>query len=97
MSHTFEELVEKQRAAAAAHDRVVRLRGDYGPPAQERWTGTQTETYETAWRAWRDLARDLQAAVNEYAGEAGRQRTEVEEEVERAAGTGGAMQAPDEV
>ncbi len=90
MSHTFEELGEKQRAAGQAHARVVELRENYGPPAHARWTGTQTETYETAWRAWRDLARDLQAAVNEYASVEGRPRTEVEADVERAAGTGGA-------
>ncbi|MGW5198245.1 hypothetical protein [Streptomyces spiralis] len=85
MSHTFEELIAKQRAADEAHTRVEQLRQNYGPPAQERWTGLQSETYETAWRAWRDLARDLQAALNEYASDEGRPRTEVEAEVERAA------------
>jgi uncharacterized protein YukE len=85
VSHTFEELVAKQLAADEAHTRVEQLREKYGPPAQERWTGTQSETYETAWRAWRDLARDLQAALNEYASDEGRPRTDVEEEVARAA------------
>ncbi|MGX4687929.1 hypothetical protein [Streptomyces sp. JNUCC 63] len=89
MSHTFEELVAKQRAADEAHNRVEQLRQKYGPPAQERWTGLQSETYETAWRAWRDLARDLQAALSEYASDEGRPRTEVEAEVERAAHAGG--------
>ncbi|PZH13403.1 hypothetical protein C1I97_11265 [Streptomyces sp. NTH33] len=89
MSHTFEELVAKQRAAGEAHARVERLRENYGPPAQERWTGPQSETYETAWRAWRDLARDLQAALSEYASDEGRPRAEVEAEVERAARTAG--------
>ncbi|MFF4791672.1 hypothetical protein ACFY2M_18375 [Streptomyces sp. NPDC001276] len=85
MSHTFEELVAKQRAADEAHDRVEQLRKNYGPPAQAQWTGTQSETYETAWRAWRDLARDLQAALGEYASDEGKPRTEIEAEVERAA------------
>ncbi|MEU6478729.1 hypothetical protein ABZ858_17880 [Streptomyces sp. NPDC047017] len=85
MSHTFEELVAKQRAADEAQTRVEELRAKYGPPAQERWTGLQSETYETAWRAWRDLARDLQAALGEYAGDEGRARTDIEAEVEEAA------------
>ncbi|MEU6807948.1 hypothetical protein ABZ920_02810 [Streptomyces sp. NPDC046831] len=89
MSHTFEELVAKQRAADEALARVEQMRAKYGPPAQERWTGVQTQTYETALRAWRDLARDLQAAVNEYASDEGRPRTEVEADVERAARDGG--------
>ncbi|MFI1169731.1 hypothetical protein ACH4UM_40895 [Streptomyces sp. NPDC020801] len=85
MSHTFEELVARKLAADEAHNRVEQLRQDYGPPAQTRWTGAQGETYETALRAWRDLARDLQAAVNEYASDEGRPRTDVEAEVDRAA------------
>nr|BFD81090.1 hypothetical protein StreXyl84_04910 [Streptomyces sp. Xyl84] len=85
MSHTFEELVAKQRAADEAHTRVEQLRAAYGPPAQERWTGMQSETYETALRAWRDLARDLQTALNEYANHEARPRAEIEAEVERAA------------
>ncbi|MFF9126927.1 hypothetical protein ACF09J_27215 [Streptomyces sp. NPDC014889] len=85
MSHTFEELVAKQRAADEAHARVEQLRQNYGPPAQAQWTGTQSETYETAWRAWRDLARDLQAALGEYASDEGKPRTEIEADVERAA------------
>ncbi|MFB7599195.1 hypothetical protein [Streptomyces sp. NPDC056160] len=85
MSHTFEELVAKQRAADEAHTRVEQLRATYGPPAQERWTGAQSETYETALRAWRDLARDLQTALNEYASDEGRPRHGVEADVERAA------------
>ncbi|MYR55576.1 hypothetical protein GTY54_04735 [Streptomyces sp. SID625] len=89
MSHTFEELVAKQRAADEAHTRVEQLRETYGPPAQERWTGTQSGTYETALRAWRDLARDLQTALSEYASEAGRPRPEIETEVERAAARSG--------
>lgn len=90
MSHTFEELVAKQRAADEAHTRVEQLREDYGSPAQERWAGPQKETYETAWRAWRDLVRDLQAALGEYASDEGRSRAEVEAEVEQAARSTGA-------
>ncbi|MEU2879569.1 MULTISPECIES: hypothetical protein [unclassified Streptomyces] len=85
MSHTFEELVAKQRAADEAHTRVEHLREMYGPPAQVRWTALQSETYETAVRAWRDLARDLQAALADYAHTTGRPRPDVESEVARAA------------
>ena len=84
MAHTFEELVQKQRAAEAAHRTVDDLRDTYGPPAEQR-IGAQSGTYETALRAWRDLARDVQTAVSEYARETGRPRHDVEAEVERAA------------
>ncbi|WP_053709342.1 hypothetical protein [Streptomyces sp. NRRL B-3648] len=85
MAHTFEELVQKQRAAEAARAMVEELRDTYGPPAERRMTGAQSGTYETALRAWRDLARDVQTAVSEYAKETGRPRGEVETEVARAA------------
>ncbi|MFD8717323.1 MULTISPECIES: hypothetical protein [unclassified Streptomyces] len=86
MAHTFEELVAKHRAAEAAHEKVLELRDAYGPPAQQQEPGgAQSETYETALRAWRDLARDELTAVNEYARDEGRPRSEVEAEVERAA------------
>ncbi|MEU9989247.1 hypothetical protein AB0E10_21125 [Streptomyces sp. NPDC048045] len=87
MAHIFEELVEKQRAADAAQRMVEELRETYGPPAEQGMTGAQSGTYETALRAWRDLARDVQTAVNDYARETGRPRVEVEAEVERAAAT----------
>jgi hypothetical protein len=87
VAHTFEELVQKQRAADAAHATVEDLRETYGPPAERRMTGAQSGTYETALRAWRDLARDVQTALSEYARETGRPRAEVEAEVERAAAT----------
>lgn len=83
--HTFEEIVEKQRAADAAHAQVKGLRNAYGSPTRETWTETQTETYETAVRAWRDLARDAQSAMNEYAKDEGRPRADVEADVEEAA------------
>ncbi|OIJ68883.1 hypothetical protein [Streptomyces mangrovisoli] len=85
MAHTFEELVEKQRAADLAHSRVLELRDRYGPPASGQWTETQSGTYETALRAWRDLARDAQTALNEYARDEGRPRADVEADVEEAA------------
>ncbi|MFF4685409.1 hypothetical protein [Streptomyces sp. NPDC001307] len=85
MAHTFDELVQKQRAADAAHATVEELRDAYGPPAERRMTGTQSGTYETALRAWRDLDRDVQTALSEFARETGRPRPEVEAEVARAA------------
>jgi hypothetical protein len=85
VAHTFEELVEMQRAADAAHAQVEKLRDEYGPPTTTVWTEHQTSTYETAWRAWRDLARDAQAAVTAYAKAGGRLRNEVEAEVKGAA------------
>ncbi|MFB8273640.1 hypothetical protein ACFC96_44735 [Streptomyces sp. NPDC055955] len=85
MAHTFDELVERQQAANAAHREVLRLRDEYGPPTAEGWAETQTATYETAWRAWRDLARDTQAAVTEYAKEQGVPRHEAEQDVKTKA------------
>ncbi|GHH92330.1 hypothetical protein [Streptomyces capillispiralis] len=84
MAHTFDELVAKQRAADEAHARVRRLREAYGPPARTRWSGRQTATWETAWRAWRDLARDVRIAVTEYARAEGVPRQEIEARLRRA-------------
>ncbi|MDL2078452.1 hypothetical protein QNN03_18620 [Streptomyces sp. GXMU-J15] len=85
MAHTFEELIEKQRAADEAHRRVEGLRAQYGPPAQTGgWSDTQTQTYETAWRAWRDLARDAHTSLTEYAKEQGAALGDVESEVAQA-------------
>ncbi|WP_405623626.1 hypothetical protein [Streptomyces sp. NBC_00076] len=72
MAHTFEELVEKQRAADQAHATVQALRDQGDPPA-----------YETAWQAWRDLAQDVRAAVTEHAKEQGAMRAGVELEVKQ--------------
>ncbi|MFH9413973.1 hypothetical protein [Streptomyces rochei] len=85
MAHTLEELVEMQRAADQAHAQVQQLRDQYGPPTAQPWSEQQTETYETAWRAWRDLARDVQAAVTEHAKEQGQLRNEVEAAVKKQA------------
>ncbi|MFI9155228.1 hypothetical protein [Streptomyces sp. NPDC053367] len=84
MAHTFEELIEKQRAADQAHDRVEQLRDKYGPPAHNPWPEHQAEVYETAWRAWRELARDVQEAVTAYAKEQGTARNQVEADVRKA-------------
>ncbi|CAL2068152.1 MULTISPECIES: hypothetical protein [Actinomycetes] len=89
MAHTFEELVQKQRAADAAHTTVEELRETYGPPAERGMTGAQSGTYETALRAWRDLAREAQTALSEYAKDTGRPRADIEAEVERAAAAPG--------
>jgi hypothetical protein len=73
VTHTFEELLDKQRAADEAHATVQALRGQGDPSA-----------YETAWQAWRDLVRDVQAAVTEHAKEQGAMRAGVELDVKRA-------------
>ncbi|MEV6616018.1 hypothetical protein AB0N31_19585 [Streptomyces sp. NPDC051051] len=87
MAHIFEELVAKQRAADEAHARVLHLRDTYGAPTAAPWSQAQTDTYETAWRAWRDLARDAQAALTEYAKDENRPRNDVEADVRKAAKT----------
>jgi hypothetical protein len=86
VAHTFDELVAKQRAADEAHARVRQLRDAYGPPTRTKWSGRQTSTWETAWRAWRDLARDVRLAVTEYARTEGRPLHEIETELKRATG-----------
>ncbi|WAX80902.1 hypothetical protein [Streptomyces sp. KMM 9044] len=83
MTVTFEELVAKQRAADEAHVRVRHLRKTYGSPTGTKWSSRQTTTWETAWRAWRDLARDVQVAVSEFARAEGKTRHAVEAEVRR--------------
>ncbi|MEU3946974.1 hypothetical protein [Streptomyces sp. NPDC029526] len=85
MAHTFDELVAKQRAADEAHVRVRHLQESFGPPTRSPWSGEQTNAWETAWRAWRDLARDAQLAVSEFARTEGTPRNEVEARVKRAA------------
>ncbi|GAA4789758.1 hypothetical protein [Streptomyces ziwulingensis] len=86
MAHTFDELVQKRRAADQAHSRVDKLRDSYGPPTQTQWTARQSQTYETALRAWRDLDRDARAAMAEYVRARGQTRQEVEAEVREALG-----------
>lgn len=77
--------MEKQRAADEAHAGVEALRDAYGAPTATPWSEIQSDTYETAWRAWRDLARDVQAAVTEYAKDENRPRNDIEAEVKSAA------------
>jgi hypothetical protein len=84
VAHTFAELVEKQRAADEAYTRVRQLQDAYGPPTQTTWSAQQTTTWETAWRAWRDLARDVQAAVTAYAKQEETPRQEIEARVKEA-------------
>jgi hypothetical protein len=88
VAHTFDELVAMQRAADEAHARVEKLRQTYGRPTDHTWSAQQTITWETAWRAWRDLARDVQRAIAEHAAEQGASRQSIEAEVERAARQG---------
>ncbi|MFF2852579.1 hypothetical protein ACFVT5_40745 [Streptomyces sp. NPDC058001] len=76
MAHTFDELVEMQRAANEANAQVRQLRDSYGRPTAAPWSDEQTSTYETAWSTWRDRARDVQAAVTEYAKAEGLSRVD---------------------
>ncbi|MEV5932728.1 hypothetical protein AB0L56_08235 [Streptomyces sp. NPDC052079] len=85
MAYTFDELVAKQRAADEAHARVQQLRETYDPSTRTTWSGHQTATWETAQRAWSDLARDFRVAVAEYARAEGRPLHEIETEIRRAA------------
>ncbi|MYR58287.1 hypothetical protein GTY54_19300 [Streptomyces sp. SID625] len=85
MAHTVEDLVEMQRAADRAHAQVEALRTQYGPPTVAPWSEQQTDTYETAWRSWRDLARDVQAAVTEHARTEGQPWAGVEATVKATA------------
>ncbi|MEU9157818.1 hypothetical protein AB0D59_46640 [Streptomyces sp. NPDC048417] len=78
MAHTFDELVEMQRAADEAHGRVLELRDAHGRPTATPWTVEQTEAYETAWLHWRHLAGDVQAAVTAHAGQEDKPRFGVE-------------------
>ena len=86
MAHTFEELVTKQRTADQANAEVLRLRDTYNKAAEGGgWTEEQTEAYEVAWRAWRDQAEAVQAAVTEHANGEGKSRYDVEADVKKAA------------
>nr|WP_202121534.1 hypothetical protein [Streptomyces sp. BA2] len=75
-----------QRAADAAHAQAERLRDQYGPPTAHPWSAQQSQTYETAWRAARDLARDAQNAIATYAKTNGEARQDTETRVKKAAG-----------
>ncbi|MFH9823037.1 hypothetical protein [Streptomyces bobili] len=85
MAHTLEDLAAMQRAADQAHAHVQELRDQYGRPTVVEWTDEQTLTYEQAWRDWRQLAREVQAAVTEHAKAEGKARNVIEADVKRAA------------
>ena len=73
MAHTFEELVTLQCTADEAHARVLALREEGG------------EAYDEAWRAWREAAETVQAAVTEHAKGEEKPRYGVEAAVKRQA------------
>lgn len=85
VAHTLEDLVKLQHAADQAHAHVLALRDQYGRPTAVEWTDEQTLTYEQAWRAWRELASGVQAAVTEHAKVEEKPRVEVEAAVRKAA------------
>ncbi|NUS78491.1 MAG: hypothetical protein HOV70_20145 [Streptomyces sp.] len=85
MAHTFEDLVTKQQAADEAHARVLQLRDEYGPASGAEWTDEQTTAYDTAWKAWRTAAEDVQAAITEHAKGEGLSRYNVEADVKKRA------------
>jgi hypothetical protein len=81
VTHTLEELIELQRAALRARRRAEELRETFGQPTVEPWTEAQATTYETAWRAWRDLDRDTTDAITQYAKHENLDRSSVERTV----------------
>ncbi|HZF91622.1 hypothetical protein [Streptomyces sp.] len=83
MAHTIDELVELQRAADAAQAELQRVQKAFGKPTEGRWAAEQHTEWETAWRAWSDLSRQVQLAVTEHAEAEGTPRSEVEAEVRR--------------
>lgn len=85
VAQTFEELVQMQRAADEAHTTVEQLQDQHGPPTQTVWTDEQQTSWETAWRTWRDLAGDVQAAITDHAKEQGTPRHQAEADVKKAA------------
>ncbi|MGZ0231088.1 hypothetical protein [Streptomyces sp. CPS1] len=68
MAHTFEDLVTLERAAEAAHDRLL---ADATDP-------------DAARQAWVKAAAEFQAAVTEYAETDERSRYEIEMAVKKA-------------
>ncbi|MEU4469388.1 hypothetical protein AB0G20_37815 [Streptomyces sp. NPDC024017] len=49
------------------------------------WTENQRSAWHAAWKAWVDAARDVQAAISDYAVEQGCARRQVEADVKEAA------------
>jgi methionine salvage enolase-phosphatase E1 len=85
VAHTFEDLVTMQRTADEAHAQVQQLQNEYGRPTEVEWTDEQMLTWHTAWKVWRDAAREVQGAVTEHAKEQGTARHQVEADAKRAA------------
>ncbi|NUR01574.1 MAG: hypothetical protein HOY79_35110 [Streptomyces sp.] len=85
MAHTFDDLVEMQRATDDAHGRVLELRDTYGRPTVAPWLPEQTEAYEEAWRHWRKLAGEVQAAVTAHAKGGDKPRFDIEAAVRTTA------------
>jgi hypothetical protein len=85
VAHTFDDLVTMQRTADEAHAQVLALRVEFGPPTASEWSEDQAAAYDTAWREWRKLGAEVQAAVTEHAGEQGLGRYEVEMDVKKQA------------
>lgn len=57
---------------------------DWGHRPLSRGARRKTTTYETAWRAWRDLEHDLQEAITQYAKNEGLDRNDIEQAVRNA-------------
>ncbi|AIS02034.1 hypothetical protein [Streptomyces glaucescens] len=85
MAHTIDELVELQRAADAAQAELQRVQKAFGRPTEGRWAAEQHTEWETAFRAWSDLSRQVQLAITEHAESEGTSRGELEAEVQRRA------------
>ncbi|MGX1542556.1 hypothetical protein [Streptomyces adustus] len=85
MAHTFDELVEMQRAADEAHSRVLELQDACGRPTLMPWSAQQTEEYQRAWQHWRELAGAVQAAVTGHAREQDTPRFDIEAAVRNKA------------
>ena len=86
MAHTFEELVNMQSKADEAHAQVLELGKSYGPPSRDGgWSDEQVAAYDEAWKWWRGLAEEAQAAVTGHAQEQGAARHQVEADVRKAA------------
>jgi hypothetical protein len=52
VAHTFDDLVEMQKAVDEAHGRVRELKDTYGRSTSQPWSPEQTEAYEKAWQGW---------------------------------------------
>lgn len=78
VAHTFDDLVEMQKAADEAHAHVLELRDTFGRPTQTPWSAEQTERYEKAWQDWWEAADQVQTAVTEHARDEEKPRYEVE-------------------